>query len=62
MTHQVERDADPTRAFTFYPVKIADFVNVGPNCIVEAASIGHGVEIGEECIIVGDLETCSARV
>ncbi|KAL7421624.1 hypothetical protein Q5752_003393 [Cryptotrichosporon argae] len=38
-------------AFTFYPVRLADFVNVGPRCIVEAASIGHGVEIGEGSVI-----------
>lgn len=40
------------RVFTFYPVKIADFVNVGPGCIVEAAQIGHGVDIGKGSIIV----------
>ncbi|GFZ43856.1 hypothetical protein JCM24511_01576 [Saitozyma sp. JCM 24511] len=38
-------------AFTFYPVKISDFVHIGPNCILEAAQIGGGVEIGEGSII-----------
>ncbi|KAK4684226.1 dynactin 5, partial [Tremellales sp. Uapishka_1] len=38
-------------AFTFYPVRIADFVDIGSGCIVEAASIGHGVEIGKGSII-----------
>jgi acetyltransferase-like isoleucine patch superfamily enzyme len=43
---------DCDRTFTFYPVKISDFVHIGPNCIVEAAQIGGGVEIGEGSIIV----------
>ncbi|WVO16128.1 hypothetical protein L204_103795 [Cryptococcus depauperatus] len=38
--------------FTFYPVRIADFVHIGSNCIVEAAQIGNCVEIGEGSIIV----------
>lgn len=38
--------------FTFYPVKISDCVMIGKECIVEAAQIGVGVEIGENCIIV----------
>ncbi|CAD6572151.1 MAG: hypothetical protein TREMPRED_000463 [Tremellales sp. Tagirdzhanova-0007] len=37
--------------FTFYPVRIADFVTIGPGTIVEAAQIGHGVDIGKESII-----------
>lgn len=47
-----ENGVDSHRAFTFYPVKISDFVHIGPNCIVEAAQIGGGVEIGEGSIIV----------
>lgn len=39
-------------AFTFYPVRIADYVHIGPDCIVEAASLGLGVEIGARSIIV----------
>ncbi|ODN82006.1 hypothetical protein L202_02333 [Cryptococcus amylolentus CBS 6039] len=38
-------------AFTFYPVRISDFTHIGPNCIVEAAQIGSGVDIGEGSII-----------
>ncbi|KAK1924298.1 trimeric LpxA-like protein [Papiliotrema laurentii] len=37
--------------FTFYPVKIADFVHIGKDCLVEAAQIGLGVDIGDGCII-----------
>lgn len=33
-------------------MKIGDFVSIGPRSIVEAASIGNGVEIGKNCIIV----------
>jgi acetyltransferase-like isoleucine patch superfamily enzyme len=40
------------RAFTFYPMRISDNVHIGPECIVEAASIGYGVTIGEGCIVV----------
>lgn len=39
-------------AFTFYPVRILDYVHIGPDCIVEAASIGSGIEIGARSIIV----------
>jgi len=38
--------------FTFYPVRIADYVHIGQDAIVEAASIGHGVEIGAGAIVV----------
>ncbi|WVW84017.1 hypothetical protein I302_106044 [Kwoniella bestiolae CBS 10118] len=38
-------------SFTFYPLRISDFVQIGPNSIIEAASIGSGVEIGKNCII-----------
>ncbi|KAM0790234.1 hypothetical protein ACM66B_005546 [Microbotryomycetes sp. NB124-2] len=37
--------------FSYYPMKIGDFVTVGQNSVVEAASIGTGVEIGKNCII-----------
>lgn len=33
-------------------MKIGDFVSIGSNSIVEAASIGNGVEIGKNCVIV----------
>ncbi|RSH87281.1 hypothetical protein EHS25_003190 [Saitozyma podzolica] len=48
-------------AFTFYPVKISDFVHIGPNCIVEAAQIGGGVEIGEGSIIFSSVSGSSAK-
>ncbi|KAL1411584.1 Dynactin subunit 5 [Vanrija pseudolonga] len=38
-------------AFTFYPVRVADYVHIGPDAIVEAASIGHGVEIGARAVV-----------
>lgn len=38
--------------FTFYPVRIGDCVHIGPDAIVEAASVGHGVEIGARAIVV----------
>lgn len=38
--------------FTFYPMRISDFVHIGDDAIVEAANIGHGVEIGARAIIV----------
>lgn len=40
------------RVFSYYPMKIGDFVSIGAGSIVEAASIGNGVEIGKNCIIV----------
>jgi carbonic anhydrase/acetyltransferase-like protein (isoleucine patch superfamily) len=49
------------RAFTFYPVKISDFVHIGPNCIIEAAQIGGGVEIGEGSIIVSACPRVNVR-
>jgi len=38
-------------AFTFYPMRIGDYVHIGPGAIVEAAQIGHGVDVGEKAII-----------
>ncbi|KAJ2357516.1 hypothetical protein GGF43_001412 [Coemansia sp. RSA 2618] len=37
--------------FSYYPLKIGDHVEIGPNTIVEAASIGSHVKIGANCII-----------
>ncbi|KAI9472771.1 hypothetical protein LPJ78_001467 [Coemansia sp. RSA 989] len=37
--------------FSYYPLKIGDHVDIGPNSIVEAASIGSLVKIGANCII-----------
>ncbi|KDE07652.1 dynactin 5 [Microbotryum lychnidis-dioicae p1A1 Lamole] len=37
--------------FSYYPMKIGDFVHIGAGSIVEAATIGSGVEIGKNCII-----------
>lgn len=39
-------------SFTFYPVRIGDCVHIGQDAIVEAASVGHGVEIGARAIVV----------
>ena len=38
--------------FNYYPMKIGDFVHIGANTIVEAATIGNHVEIGKNCVIV----------
>lgn len=37
---------------SYYPMKISDYVSIGENCIIEAASIGSMVKIGKNCIIV----------
>ncbi|GAA5894081.1 hypothetical protein JCM6882_007979 [Rhodosporidiobolus microsporus] len=37
--------------FSYYPMKIGDHVSIGAGSVVEAASIGTGVEIGANCII-----------
>lgn len=39
-------------AFNYYPMKIGDYVHIGANTIVEAATIGNHVEIGKNCVIV----------
>ena len=39
-------------AFNYYPMKIGDFVHIGANTVVEAATIGNHVEIGKNCVIV----------
>ena len=39
-------------AFNYYPMKVGDFVHIGANTIVEAATIGNHVEIGKNCVIV----------
>lgn len=38
-------------AFNYYPMKVGDFVHIGANTIVEAATIGNHVEIGKNCVI-----------
>lgn len=38
---------------SYYPQKIGDYVHVGSNTIIEAASIGNNVKIGKNCVIVG---------
>jgi UDP-3-O-[3-hydroxymyristoyl] glucosamine N-acyltransferase len=40
------------RVFNYYKLKIADCVDVGERCVVEALSIGKGVKIGDDCTIV----------
>jgi acetyltransferase-like isoleucine patch superfamily enzyme len=42
-------------AFNYYPMKIGDYVHIGANTIVEAATIGNHVEIGKNCVIVNAL-------
>ncbi|KXS16314.1 dynactin, subunit p25 [Gonapodya prolifera JEL478] len=37
--------------FSYYPVKIGDFVHIGSNSVVEAASIGNGVRIGKNVVV-----------
>lgn len=37
--------------FSYYPMKIADYVTIGDNCVIEAASIGSMVQIGKNCVI-----------
>ena len=39
-------------AFNYYPMKVGDYVHIGANTIVEAATIGNNVEIGKNCVIV----------
>ncbi|KAF4632899.1 hypothetical protein G7Y89_g5240 [Cudoniella acicularis] len=39
------------RAFSHYPLKIADHVFVGPGSIIEAALIGTHVSVGSNCVI-----------
>lgn len=36
-------------------MKIGDYVHIGANTIVEAATIGNHVEIGKNCVIVRSL-------
>lgn len=33
-------------------MKIGDYVHIGANTVVEAATIGNHVEIGKNCVIV----------
>ena len=42
-------------AFNYYPTKVGDYVHIGANTIVEAATIGNHVEIGKNCVIVNTL-------
>ena len=36
-------------------MKLGDFISIGRDCIIEAAQIGSGTEIQDDCIIVSDL-------
>ncbi|KAJ2745496.1 hypothetical protein GGI20_002100, partial [Coemansia sp. BCRC 34301] len=37
--------------FSYYPLKIGDFVDIGENSVIEAASIGSYVRIGKNCVV-----------
>ncbi|KAI8622618.1 dynactin subunit p25 [Chytriomyces sp. MP71] len=37
--------------FSYYPMKMGDYVHIGENSIVEAASIGSHVQIGKNCVV-----------
>jgi dynactin-5 len=50
---------NPSSIFTYYPLKLGDFVFVGADAVVEAASIGSHVHVGagsviQKSAIVGD--------
>ena len=38
--------------FSYYPMKIGEYVEIGSDTIIEAAQIGIGVKIGSNCVIV----------
>ena len=37
--------------FSYYPIKIGDYVHIGENSVIQAATIGNDVWIGKNCII-----------
>ncbi|KAN0060064.1 hypothetical protein ACQY0O_008037 [Thecaphora frezii] len=37
--------------FSYYPLKMGDYVSIGANSVVEAATLGSHVEVGANCII-----------
>jgi carbonic anhydrase/acetyltransferase-like protein (isoleucine patch superfamily) len=50
------------RVFNYYKLKIADCVDVGERCVVEALSIGKGVKIGDDCTIVSFVSTTTDHI
>jgi carbonic anhydrase/acetyltransferase-like protein (isoleucine patch superfamily) len=44
------------RAFNYHPMRIGDWVTIGEDCVVEAAQIGSGTEIQDNCIVVSPPE------
>jgi dynactin-5 len=42
---------DNFRVFSYYPMKVGDYVHIGTGTILEAASVGNMVEIGRNCVI-----------
>ncbi|KAJ3331581.1 hypothetical protein HDU93_009615, partial [Gonapodya sp. JEL0774] len=37
--------------FTYYPIKIGDYVHIGANSVIEAATIGNCVRIGKNVVL-----------
>lgn len=49
-------------AFNYYPMKVGDYVHIGANTIVEAATIGNHVEIGKNCVIVNTIRLSASSI
>ena len=37
--------------FSFYPMKIGNYVDIGLNCVLSSSAIGSWVQIGDNCVI-----------
>ncbi|PWN29330.1 putative dynactin Arp1 p25 subunit RO12 [Jaminaea rosea] len=37
--------------FSYYPVKLGDFVHIGSSSVLQATSVGSHIDIGRDCII-----------
>ncbi|KAK9342886.1 trimeric LpxA-like protein [Lipomyces starkeyi] len=49
--HIHEPTLTPLRSLVYYPLKIGNFVSIGANSIIEAATIGSYVNIGSNCVV-----------